>query len=54
MTETAPEMKARPPPARPLLPAKLANGIEVLVPEYIGNGEKIIVNTAIREFRGRA
>ncbi|MCB1561603.1 MAG: elongation factor P-like protein YeiP [Xanthomonadales bacterium] len=53
VVETAPEMKGATATKR-AKPAKLANGIEVLVPEYIGNGEKIIINTASREFSGRA
>ena len=35
-------------------PAKLSTGIEIQVPEYIGNGEKITVNTVTGEFAGRA
>ncbi|MBP8615843.1 MAG: elongation factor P-like protein YeiP, partial [Thermomonas sp.] len=32
----------------------LSTGIEIMVPEYIGNGEKVWVNTATGEFAGRA
>jgi elongation factor P len=35
-------------------PAKLSTGIEILVPEYIGNGEMVLVNTTTGEFSGRA
>ena len=51
--ETAPEMKGATATKRPK-PAKLSTGIEIQVPEYIGNGEKITVNTTTGEFAGRA
>lgn len=51
--ETAPEMKGATATKRPK-PAKLSTGIEILVPEYITNGEKITVNTTTGEFAGRA
>ncbi|MFM1782672.1 MAG: hypothetical protein RIS14_425, partial [Pseudomonadota bacterium] len=35
-------------------PAKLSTGIEIQVPEYISNGEKILVSTLTGEFNGRA
>jgi elongation factor P len=35
-------------------PAKLSTGIEILVPEYISSGEKVLVNTTTGEFSGRA
>jgi elongation factor P len=35
-------------------PAKLNTGIEIMVPEYIVNGEKIQVSTTTGEFSGRA
>ncbi len=34
-------------------PARLNTGIEIQVPEYITNGEKIWVNTTTGEFAGR-
>ena len=53
VVETAPDMKGATATKRPK-PAKLNTGIEIQVPEYIGNGEKIIVNTVSGEFAGRA
>ncbi|HEX7338905.1 MAG TPA: elongation factor P-like protein YeiP [Rhodanobacteraceae bacterium] len=35
-------------------PAKLDTGIEIQVPDYIENGEKVWVNTVTGEFAGRA
>ncbi|HHW4670976.1 MAG TPA: elongation factor P-like protein YeiP, partial [Xylella fastidiosa subsp. multiplex] len=35
-------------------PAKLITGIEVMVPEYITTGERILVNTTTGAFGGRA
>ena len=35
-------------------PARLSTGNEILVPEYITNGERITVNTTSGEFAGRA
>ena len=51
--ETAPEMKGATATKRPK-PAKLSTGIEIQVPEYIVNGERITVNTTTGEFSGRA
>ena len=51
--ETPPELKGGTATKRPK-PAKLSTGIEIMVPEYIGNGEKVWVNTATGEFAGRA
>jgi elongation factor P len=51
--ETAPEMKGATATKRPK-PAKLSTGIEIQVPEYIVNGERITVNTTTGEFAGRA
>ena len=31
-----------------------STGIEIMVPEYIGNGERVLVNTTTGEFAGRA
>ena len=53
VVETAPDMKGATATKRPK-PAKLNTGIEIQVPEYIGNGEKIVVNTVTGEFSGRA
>ncbi|MFA5684178.1 MAG: elongation factor P-like protein YeiP [Lysobacteraceae bacterium] len=51
--ETAPEMKGATATKRPK-PARLSTGIEVQVPEYIGVGERIHINTLTGEFAGRA
>ena len=53
VVETAPEMKGATATKRPK-PARLSTGIEILVPEYITNGERILVNTTTGEFGGRA
>jgi elongation factor P len=53
VVETAPEMKGATATKRPK-PARLSTGIEILVPEYITNGERITVNTTSGEFAGRA
>jgi elongation factor P len=51
--ETPPELKGGTATKRPK-PAKLSTGIEIMVPEYIGSGEKVWVNTTTGEFGGRA
>jgi elongation factor P len=51
--ETPPELKGGTATKRPK-PAKLNTGIEIMVPEYIVNGEKIHVSTTTGEFNGRA
>ena len=51
--DTAPEMKGSSATKRNK-PATLNTGIELQVPEYIGAGEKIWVNTLTGEFAGRA
>lgn len=51
--ETPPELKGGTATKRPK-PARLSTGIEIQVPEYIGNGEKVWVNTTTGEFAGRA
>ncbi|MGE6335086.1 elongation factor P-like protein YeiP [Stenotrophomonas sp. NPDC077659] len=51
--ETPPELKGGTATKRPK-PAKLNTGIEIMVPEYIANGERVLVNTATGEFAGRA
>ncbi len=53
VVETAPELKGATATKRPK-PAKLNTGIEIMVPEYILNGERILVNTTTGEFSGRA
>lgn len=53
VVETPPELKGGTATKRPK-PAKLNTGIEIQVPEYISNGEKIYVSTVIGEFGGRA
>ena len=53
VVETPPELKGGTATKRPK-PAKLSTGIEIMVPEYIGNGEKVWVNTTTGEFAGRA
>lgn len=51
--DTPPELKGGTATKRPK-PARLSTGIEIQVPEYISNGEKIWVNTSTGEFAGRA
>ena len=51
--ETPPELKGGTATKRPK-PAKLSTGIEIMVPEYIGTGERVLVNTTTGEFAGRA
>ena len=51
--ETPPELKGGTATKRPK-PARLNTGIEIMVPEYIVNGEKIHVSTTTGEFNGRA
>ncbi|MCL7713651.1 elongation factor P-like protein YeiP [Stenotrophomonas mori] len=51
--ETPPELKGGTATKRPK-PAKLSTGLEIMVPEYIANGERILVNTTTGEFGGRA
>ncbi len=52
VVETPPELKGGTATKRPK-PARLNTGIEIQVPEYISNGEKIWVNTTTGEFAGR-
>jgi elongation factor P len=51
--DTPPELKGGTATKRPK-PAKLSTGIEIQVPEYVGNGEKVWVNTVTGEYAGRA
>ena len=53
VVETPPELKGGTATKRPK-PARLSTGLEIMVPEYIGTGEKVWVNTATGEFGGRA
>jgi elongation factor P len=53
VVDTPPELKGGTATKRPK-PAKLSTGIEIQVPEYISNGEKIYVSTVTGEFGGRA
>ena len=53
VVETPPEMKGGTSTKRPK-PAKLSTGLEIMVPEYIANGERVLVNTTTGEFGGRA
>ncbi len=51
--ETAPVMKGAT-ASRSAKPAKLETGLDVMVPDYITNGEAIKVNTETGEFMSRA
>lgn len=51
--ETPPELKGGTATKRPK-PAKLSTGMEIMVPEYIGTGERVLVSTVTGEFAGRA
>lgn len=53
VVETPPELKGGTATKRPK-PARLSTGIEIQVPEYIGNGERVWVSTVTGEFGGRA
>jgi elongation factor P len=53
VVETAPEMRGATATKR-AKPAKLSTGLEIMVPEYIGNGDRVIVNTTTGEYAGRA
>ncbi|MGH8032041.1 MAG: elongation factor P-like protein EfpL [Luteimonas sp.] len=53
VVETPPELRGGTATKRPK-PARLSTGIEIQVPEYIGNGERVWVNTTTGEFAGRA
>ena len=51
--ETAPVMKGAT-ASRSAKPAKLETGLDVMVPDYITNGEAIKINTETGEFMSRA
>lgn len=53
IVETSPAMKGASASARTKT-AKLASGLEIQVPEYLAEGERVKVNTASREFMSRA
>jgi elongation factor P len=53
VVETPPELKGGTATKRPK-PARLSTGIEIQVPEYVTNGEKVLVSTVTGEFSGRA
>ena len=53
VVDTPPELKGGTATKRPK-PATLSTGIEIMVPEYIVNGERVLVNTSTGEFGGRA
>ncbi|MFA7487763.1 MAG: elongation factor P-like protein YeiP, partial [Lysobacteraceae bacterium] len=53
VVDTPPELKGGTATKRPK-PARLSTGLEIQVPEYISNGERILVNTTSGEFAGRA
>lgn len=53
VVETPPELRGGTATKRPK-PARLSTGIEIQVPEYIANGERVLVNTSSGEFAGRA
>jgi len=53
VVDTAPELKGASATKR-TKPARLSTGVEIQVPEYITNGEKVWVNTTTGEFGGRA
>ena len=53
VVDTPPELKGGTATKRPK-PAKLSTGIEIQVPEYIVNGEKVLVSTLTGEYAGRA
>ncbi|KIQ97387.1 MULTISPECIES: elongation factor P-like protein YeiP [Lysobacter] len=51
--ETPPELKGGTATKRPK-PARLSTGLEIMVPEYIATGERVLVSTSNGEFAGRA
>jgi elongation factor P len=53
VVDTPPELKGGTATKRPK-PAKLSTGLEIQVPEYISNGERVLVSTVTGEFAGRA
>ena len=53
IAETAPGIKGASAPAR-TKPATLSNGVEIQIPEYLGVGEMIKVNTETKKFISKA
>jgi elongation factor P len=53
VVDTAPELKGATATKRPK-PARVETGLEILVPEYVHVGERILVSTLTGEFAGRA
>ena len=53
VVDTAPELKGATATKR-AKPAKLSTGLEIMVPDYIGNGDRVIVSTVTGEYGGRA
>lgn len=53
VVETAPAMKGASQSAR-TKPAKFSTGLEIQVPEYLAEGERVRVNTQTRSFQSRA
>lgn len=53
VVDTPPELKGGTATKRPK-PARLSTGLEIMVPEYITNGETVLINTTTGEFSGRA
>ncbi len=53
VVDTVPELKGASATKR-TKPARLHTGIEIQVPEYIGAGDRVWVNTSTGEFSGRA
>ncbi|MFT4196490.1 MAG: elongation factor P-like protein YeiP [Pseudoxanthomonas sp.] len=53
VVDTPPELKGGTATKRPK-PATLSTGIEIMVPEYVVTGERVLVNTSTGEFGGRA
>jgi len=53
VSETAPSIKGASASAR-TKPAILSNGVEIQIPEYLGTGEMIKVNTETKKFMSKA
>lgn len=53
VVDTAPELKGATATKR-AKPARLSNGLEIMVPDYIGNGDRVVVSTVTGEYSGRA
>jgi elongation factor P len=53
VVDTPPELKGGTATKRPK-PARLSTGIEIMVPEYIAVGDRVLVNTTTGEYGGRA